>query len=219
MRNGADFVSRKRPLLNSGTTGYEPKPLKQGPSLGNGTDKGIRKSRTSRKARFCRWRRTSLEIIGQEMVPYAGGRRPPRRMVEVVKPLELTAMPLKPGQGEEELEEPPRRWPNGPEGEPEAMKPLFTPEQLREFNKWDEKAPLLRGPRMDQPRPAHLPVGWWPTSTEVPTHGESGAGGPDDEDDGGVSGYEDDTIGAGSGSGLPHADDAGADDAESEASA
>ena len=38
------------------------------------------------------------------------------------------------------------------------MKPLFTPEQLREFNKWDEKAPLLRGPRMDQPRPAHLPV-------------------------------------------------------------
>ena len=101
----------------------------------------------------------SLEIIGQEMVPYAGGRRPPRRMVEVVRPLELTATPLKPGQGEEELDpEPPRRWPNGPEGEPEAMKPLFTPEQIREFNKWDEKAPLLRGPRMDQPRPAHLPV-------------------------------------------------------------
>ena len=74
-------------------------------------------------------------------------------------PLELTATPLKPGQGEEELDpEPPRRWPNGPEGEPEAMKPLFTPEQIREFNKWDEKAPLLRGPRMDQPRPAHLPV-------------------------------------------------------------
>ena len=40
---GAVFVSRKRPLLNSGTTGYEPKPLKQGPSLGNGTDKGNRK--------------------------------------------------------------------------------------------------------------------------------------------------------------------------------
>ncbi|CAJ1440302.1 unnamed protein product, partial [Effrenium voratum] len=100
-----------------------------------------------------------LEIIGQEMVPFAGGRRPPRRMVEVVKPLELTATPLKPGQSEEELDpEPPRRWPNGPEGEPEAMKPLFTPEQIREFNKWDEKAPLLRGPRMDQPRPAHLPV-------------------------------------------------------------
>ena len=93
----------------------------------------------------------SLEIIGQEMVPYAGGRRPPRRMVEVVKPLELTATPLKPGQSEEELDpKPPRRW----EGEPEAMKPLFTPEQMREFNKWDEKAPLLRGPRMDQPRPA-----------------------------------------------------------------
>ena len=69
-----------------------------------------------------------LEIIGQEMVPFAGGRRPPRRMVEVVKPLELTATPLKPGQSEEELDpEPPRRWPNGPEGEPEAMKPLFTP--------------------------------------------------------------------------------------------
>ncbi|CAJ1355897.1 unnamed protein product [Effrenium voratum] len=85
---------------------------------------------------FCNLARhvESLEIIGQEMVPYAGG------------------------QGEEELEEPPRRWPNGPEGEPEAVKPLFTPEQLREFNKWDEKAPLLRGPRMDQPRPAHLPV-------------------------------------------------------------
>ena len=58
MHNGAVFVSRKRPLLNSGTTGYEPKPLKQGPLLGNGTDKGIRKWRTSRKARFCRRRRT-----------------------------------------------------------------------------------------------------------------------------------------------------------------
>ena len=75
----------------------------------------------------------------------------------MVRPLELTATPLKPGQGEEELDpEPPRRWPNGPEGEPEHIKPLFTPEQLREFNKWDEKAPLLRGPRMDQPRPAHM---------------------------------------------------------------
>ena len=36
--------------------------------------------------------------------------------MEVVRPLELTATPLKPGQSEEELDpEPPRGWPNGPE--------------------------------------------------------------------------------------------------------
>ena len=76
MHNGAVFVSRKRPLLNGGTTGYEPKPLKQGPSLGNGTDKGIRKWRTSRRLDSADGEELeveSLEIIGQEMVPYAGG--------------------------------------------------------------------------------------------------------------------------------------------------
>ena len=69
---------------------------------------------------------------------------------------------------------------------------------------------------MDQPRPAHLPV-------ESSLEGDNPGGGqlrprylPDDEDDGGAPGCEDDT---GSGPGLPHADDAGADDAESEASA
>ena len=69
----------------------------------------------------------SLEIIGQEMVPYAGGRRPPRRMAEVV-PVESNLEGDTPGGGQLR----PRYLPmENPEPEGQMMKMMAASQDTR----------------------------------------------------------------------------------------